>query len=203
MLTGISAGLLVLSLFSCTAVHRNIPEQALIKLPEKKIVKFKNTSINKLNNKIKSSDNRQLETELKLILPSVEPVWIPPVIVKVLILPFVDRDNVLHGGQYVFAELKKGRWLFGNYLFRKPPLIMDPLEQLEQEKTTVRSSPGSSLNTGKPRGGDGMNERSSFFTGGSPHLPSSSSQFSPPNSRKGPPEAYREQFNRAVNSLKR
>lgn len=197
LLVRVSAGLLAISLFSCSTVHRKIPEQALIKLPEKKVIEFKNISVKTLG-RIKASTNSQLQTELKLIVPSVEPVWIPPVIVRVLILPFVDRDNVLHGGQYVFAELKKGGWLFGNYLYRKPGFVIDPLSHPEPGRT-VGNIP---FNTVKQQSGPPAVKQNSFFTGGNPHLPSGSNQFSLPGNRKGPPEAYEKQFDSAVNSIK-
>lgn len=191
----ISAVLLSASLYSCSTAPTAVPEQALVKLPEKKIVNLKNVSESKIA-ETKKVSSTELKTELKLIAPSVEPIWRPPVVARVLILPFIDNDNVLHGGQYIFVELKKGGWLFGNYLYRKPKMVIDPLSAVGSAYSNLgrRVHPESVKNSAPLR--------RSFFTGGRPNLPSPEGQFSFSEREKGPSRGFREQFNRAVSTVK-
>lgn len=43
------------------------------------------------------------------------PITVPPKVVRVLILPYIDRKGNLHSDSYVFVEIKKARWLIGEY----------------------------------------------------------------------------------------
>ena len=196
--SGIIAGVLFSGfLYSCSTAPARVPEQALVKLPEKRIVDLQEVPVSKIK-KAKKAKNRELKTELKLIVPSVSPLWRPPVVARVLILPYIDRDNVLHGGQFAFVELKKGGWLFGRYLFRKPDMLFNPLNTASaftNTKRFVARPPSPSTGQAQKNG--------SFFAGGKPNLPSSEGQFTYPSQKKGPSAGYQKQFNMAVGTVKR
>ena len=184
-------------LYSCSTTPARVPEQALVKLPEKKIVDLQDVPVSSIK-KAKNIKNTELKTELKLIVPSVSPLWRPPVVARVLILPYIDRDNVLHGGQFAFVELKKGGWLFGKYLTGKPDMLFNPLNTLSASPDKIRSA----QLRHSPSAGQAQ-KNGSFFAGGKPNLPSSEEQFTYPSRKKGPSAGYQKQFNMAVGTVKR
>lgn len=203
ILSTITAFLIPAFLYSCSTTPVKVPPQTLIRLPEKKIVKLDTITDEQLR-KSRKADTKELKAELKLIVPSVEPIWRPPVVARVLILPYVDRDNVLHGGQYVFVQLKKGGWLFGKYLFRKPKIVMDPLSDTRSSVSSLplpshmsRMTPSKGLT---PRAAKPSTGRP-FFSGGNPNLPSASGQFTYGTQSSGPSKGYQEQFNTALHSI--
>lgn len=46
------------------------------------------------------------------------PLYVPAVIKKIWVLPY-SSENVFHGGEDVYVVVKKGHWLYGNYIFKK------------------------------------------------------------------------------------
>ena len=66
--------------------------------------------------------NRELYYQFKnnlmmsLIGKRPTPIYEPPVILRVLMLPYVDGEGVLHSYQYVYFIAQNGRWLLGSYL---------------------------------------------------------------------------------------
>ncbi len=46
------------------------------------------------------------------------PLYVPAVIKKIWVLPY-SSENVFHGGEDVYVVIKKGHWLYGNYIFKK------------------------------------------------------------------------------------
>ena len=66
--------------------------------------------------------NRELYYQFKnnlmmsLIGKRPTPIYEPPVILRVLMLPYVDSAGVLHSYQYVYFIAQNGRWLLGSYL---------------------------------------------------------------------------------------
>ncbi len=152
-------------LSSCsTTKPKPIPPATLIKLPEKKVVHLPSPDVVSKAEK-KKIINEELKAELKLIEPTVEPIWQPPVIAKVLVFPYVDSDGVLHTGQYLYVKLKNGKWLYGKYLFRKPNRVFDPLSWI-----STYSANTSKLNN-ITHATHSSSSSSSFFTGGKPKLP--------------------------------
>jgi len=69
------------------------------------------------------------EEEEKLIKELVKkppvPLKLPDKILRVLILPWVDREGNFHGHEYVFIKVEEGKWIIGNY-----PV---PSEEIEKE----------------------------------------------------------------------
>lgn len=66
--------------------------------------------------------NRELYYQFKnnlmmsLIGKRPTPIYEPPVILRVLMLPYVDNAGVLHSYQYIYFIAQNGRWLLGSYL---------------------------------------------------------------------------------------
>ncbi|MHB1696626.1 MAG: TraV family lipoprotein [bacterium] len=53
-----------------------------------------------------------------MLKTSTPPLYIPAVIKKIWILPYSSK-TVFHSGQDIFVVVRKGKWLYGNYLFKK------------------------------------------------------------------------------------
>lgn len=53
-----------------------------------------------------------------MLKTSTPPLYIPAVIKKIWILPYSSKKT-FHGGQDIFVVVRSGRWLYGNYLFKK------------------------------------------------------------------------------------
>jgi len=62
----------------------------------------------------KSLDKGKVETQM--VKPPPVPIIIPPKVVRVLIYPYIDSRGNFHGPNYVFTEVKKSRWVVGDYL---------------------------------------------------------------------------------------
>ena len=43
------------------------------------------------------------------------PIHTSPKIMRVLILPWVDKSGVFHGAHYVFMQVDSGKWVLGTY----------------------------------------------------------------------------------------
>jgi type IV conjugative transfer system lipoprotein TraV len=46
------------------------------------------------------------------------PLYVPAVIKKIWILPYSSK-KVFHSGSNIFIVIKSGKWLYGNYLYKK------------------------------------------------------------------------------------
>ena len=53
-----------------------------------------------------------------MLKTSTPPLYIPAVIKKIWILPYSSKKT-FHSGQDIFVVVRSGRWLYGNYLFKK------------------------------------------------------------------------------------
>lgn len=73
---------------------------------------------------------------LSLIREPVTPLRIPPTIMRVLILPYVDEQGNLNVQRYVFFKIDEGRWVLGEYLLQKgkPLKELKEFKPLEEEK---------------------------------------------------------------------
>jgi len=56
---------------------------------------------------------KALKTAELLRSPSA-PLRTPPKVMRVLILPWVDKDGVFHEAHYAFVEVEDGRWILGS-----------------------------------------------------------------------------------------
>jgi len=97
-------GLLSLSLFSgCSSKQPS----KLIQVEPKKSVKELNQSIYEKGRK---------EELAKIIEAPVVPVKTPDKILRVLMLPYVDKNNILQTSSFLFVKVDEGRWIIGEYL---------------------------------------------------------------------------------------
>ena len=53
-----------------------------------------------------------------MLKTSTPPLYIPATIRKIWILPYSSK-NTFHGGQDIFVIVRRGKWLYGNYLYKK------------------------------------------------------------------------------------
>ena len=53
-----------------------------------------------------------------MLKSSTTPLYVPATVKKIWILPY-SSNNTFHGGQDIFVVVKRGKWLYGNYLFKK------------------------------------------------------------------------------------
>ncbi len=63
--------------------------------------------------------------------PSI-PIYIPPKIIRVLILPWTDKNNVFHGAHYVYFKVEDtGKWILETYqtTIPNPQKTLTPLEE--------------------------------------------------------------------------
>lgn len=68
---------------------------------------------------------------LELLRESPTPLRTPDTILRVLILPHSDVNNVLHNYKYLYVKVEEGKWVIGDYLLKPVEggkRILSPLE---------------------------------------------------------------------------
>jgi len=143
-------GLLSLSFLYGCATTKQIPPTALVKLPGKKIVKVDNQPYTKLTPLDEQLSRQKTMLEMSLTQKAPTPIWIPPLIAKVLIMPYIDKSEALHTSQYVFIKLKDGKWLIGNYLMEDTGnvRVINPLKALPKKVGTPNNFKTNRCQTG-------------------------------------------------------
>lgn len=101
-----------LLLASCSTNSNVKNPDALIRMPQGTVV----TDLNQSTVPQTEFDKAQTKLEMSIIQQTPTPIWVPPVVAKVLIMPYVDQNNILHSYQYAFEQLTPGKWLMGHYL---------------------------------------------------------------------------------------
>lgn len=81
--------------------------------PEKVTKSITVKSIDLLEKDLQKVNKR--EVERRIVEDPPVPITVPPKVVRILILPYIDRKGNLHSDSYVFVEIKKARWLIGEY----------------------------------------------------------------------------------------
>ena len=66
-----------------------------------------------------------------LSLPAT-PLHTPPKIMRVLILPWVDKNGVFHGAHYVYMQVDSGQWILGSYTLQNLEGASKTLTPLER-----------------------------------------------------------------------
>lgn len=154
---------LLLPFIAGCAVHQPIPSDALIKLPQKTIVHLHQqlTPLTPVNPQL-AQEQQAIETSIIHKTPT--PIWIPPVITKVLILPYVDKKGALHSYQNVFMKLTQGKWLIGHYLMKDNGQVrmLNPLTAINSSRQTYIQAPATT--TTKPQANNTTGK--GFFEGG-------------------------------------
>jgi hypothetical protein len=131
----------------------------LLKLPSGKPVSNKGY-YSLLNEKKSVLQKDKVKLEQSLInMPNV-PIYIHSVILRALIMPYVDRKNILHTYQYVYFTVKKGGWLIGNYLTKSGVhSVFNPLGRIKSNS----SASGAIFNAGTVKS-NAVNKRNSSST---------------------------------------
>lgn len=90
--------------------------------------------------KEKSIYEKELQEKVVSLLKAPEtPIKTPDVITRVLILPYTKEDGTLITSHYIFAKMKEGKWVLGDYLIdqqREENKVVRPLKEIEQPNTT-------------------------------------------------------------------
>jgi hypothetical protein len=88
---------------------------------------------------IKDIRKEQVEKMSKLLQEEPTPLKMPDTIVRVLFLPYVDENKVLHGQSYKFMKIDEGEWVLGDYMLKPGESIKEvtPLDRKEMSATTV------------------------------------------------------------------
>jgi len=142
----------VLLLASCSSTSSSVKNpDALIRMPQGTVV----TDLNQSTVPQTEFDKAQTKLEMSIIQQTPTPIWVPPVVAKVLIMPYVDQNNILHSYQYAFEQLTPGKWLMGHYLANQgqdQEVIERPLQSgyesntteypLQQNAQGIQSTPG-------------------------------------------------------------
>lgn len=185
-------------LSSCATTRPPLPPDALVKLPQKKIVKLQSTNGGNKTQKI--AKERQVKLEMQLLNTRPTPIWIPPVISKVLIMPYIDRGGSLHSYQYVYLKMRKGKWLIGNYLTNHTRGEIDtPLDDTSNDGMS-NSAPVRSLVIRKSSTVNSNNSNTKSFYNGAPPKHPAPVKF---NTSSGGNSNYNDvYFNNTVNSMK-
>jgi len=69
------------------------------------------------------------ETITELLKNPPAPVKVPDKILRILILPWTDKDGNLHAMKYIFVKVEEGQWILGNYLiFPEKRKFVNPLD---------------------------------------------------------------------------
>jgi hypothetical protein len=90
--------------------------------------------------KEKSIYEKEVQEKVVSLLKAPEtPLRTPDVITRVLILPYTKEDGTLIMSHYVFAKMKEGKWVLGDYLVdqqKEESNVARPLRETEQPAAT-------------------------------------------------------------------
>lgn len=64
-------------------------------------------------------------------------------IMRVLFLPYVDENGVLHGPSYKFVKMDDGQWILGEYLLDAGESLkeLEPLKQKKEKNEAESTAP--------------------------------------------------------------
>jgi hypothetical protein len=74
---------------------------------------------------------QQQQTLLKVLKKPPIPIKAPDKIIRVLFLPYVDKNNILNNYRYSFLKVEEGNWVLGDYLIEPARLdkqVFHPLD---------------------------------------------------------------------------
>jgi hypothetical protein len=93
--------------------------------------------------KEKSIYEKEIQEKVVSLLKAPEtPLRTPDVITRVLILPYAKEDGTLIMSHYVFAKMKEGKWILGDYLIdqqKEENRVIRPLKEIEQPSQTTKN----------------------------------------------------------------
>ena len=92
---------------------------------------YKDMGYNEGLHAIKDIRKEQVEKMSKLLQEEPTPLKMPDTIVRVLFLPYVDENKVLHAQSFKFLKIDEGKWVLGDYMLKPGEGIKEvtPLER--------------------------------------------------------------------------
>ena len=87
----------------------------------------------------------QQQTMMKILKKPPIPIKAPDKIIRILFLPYVDKNNILNNYRYSFLKVDEGNWVLGDYLLEPARLdkkVFNPLDnpgerpQQQQQQST-------------------------------------------------------------------
>ena len=74
-----------------------------------------------------------MEKLMKMVREEPTPLALPPTVLRVFVLPYVDDQGRLITQHYLYLKVDEGKWILGDYLLKKgqPPREFTPLKKEE------------------------------------------------------------------------
>jgi hypothetical protein len=71
-----------------------------------------------------------MEKLMKMVREEPTPLALPPTVLRVFVLPYVDDQGRLITQHYMYLKVDEGKWILGDYLLKKgqPPREFTPLK---------------------------------------------------------------------------
>jgi hypothetical protein len=71
-----------------------------------------------------------MEKLMRMVREEPTPLALPPTVLRVFVLPYVDDQGRLITQHYMYIKVDEGKWLLGDYLLKKgqPPREFTPLK---------------------------------------------------------------------------
>jgi hypothetical protein len=71
-----------------------------------------------------------MEKLMRMVREEPTPLALPPTVLRVFVLPYVDDQGRLITQHYMYIKVDEGKWILGDYLLKKgqPPREFTPLE---------------------------------------------------------------------------
>jgi hypothetical protein len=71
-----------------------------------------------------------MEKLMKMVREEPTPLALPPTVLRVFVLPYVDDQGRLITQHYMYIKVDEGKWILGDYLLKKgqPPREFTPLK---------------------------------------------------------------------------
>lgn len=71
-----------------------------------------------------------MEKLMKIVKEQPTPLALPPTVLRVFVLPYVDDQGKLITQHYLYLKVDEGKWILGDYLLKKgqPPREFTPLK---------------------------------------------------------------------------
>jgi hypothetical protein len=71
-----------------------------------------------------------MEKLMRMVREEPTPLALPPTVLRVFVLPYVDDQGKLITQHYIYLKVDEGKWILGDYLLKKgqPPREFTPLK---------------------------------------------------------------------------
>jgi hypothetical protein len=72
-----------------------------------------------------------MEKLMRMVREEPTPLALPPTVLRVFVLPYVDDQGKLITQHYMYLKVDEGKWILGDYLLKKgqPPKEFTPLKK--------------------------------------------------------------------------